>query len=171
MSSKPRRAVIASLGITPASSIVNLPGMCETFGRLYRNVLGVESALRVYESGGINPIAFFERVGLLANGGHRARSIRTKHIRKLRLNAEHLGEASFALECVPDAHPRRLDSDQHFIWLDLGNGQHLQIDFFDAAKAVDRGCAHGFLYRFCHSLLLFTFVFSLDIQNILDLRQ
>ena len=145
--------------------------MCETFGRLYRNVLGVESALRVYESGGINPIAFFETVGLLANGGHRARSIRTKHIRKLRLNAEHLGEASFALECVPDAHPRRLDSDQHFIWLDLGNGQHWQFDFFDAAKAVDRGCAHGFLYRFCHSLLLFTFVFLLDIQNILDLRQ
>src|ERR1700722_8793175 len=75
--------------------------LCRQFVRNVRDVvglhcseLGVESALWICQDGGVHPIAFLETADLLADSGDRARSVRAKHVRKLRLDSEHLGESS-----------------------------------------------------------------------------
>ena len=142
VSSKPRSAVMASTGRAPACLVVSLPGMCDTSSTLTAAYSSVETALGIHQAESVDAVAWLEPLDAVADCRDDARAIGAKHIGKLRLDAEYLGEAALALERVPLTHTGPLDLDQHLIGADLGHWKSLQFHRLKTAETIERDRLH-----------------------------
>jgi hypothetical protein len=105
-------------------------------------VLGVKSALGIYERQCVRAVALFQAAHFLADSGDCPGAVRAKHIRESRFGAEHFGKLALAFIWVPDADARRFNAEKDFIRPGFGHRKRLHLNGFDAAELVKRSGAH-----------------------------